>query len=63
MQENHRNGQNDSVIVETSGPFTTTRAALNRHIISSTDCNWLKQGQANQPGGNLLASLSGPEST
>jgi len=29
MRENHTNGQNDSDIVETSGPFTITRAALN----------------------------------
>jgi len=43
MQENHRNGQDDSDIVE-SEPFTLMRAALNRHISSSADYNWLKQG-------------------
>jgi len=32
MQENHRNGQDDSDVSE---PFTITRAALNRQIISS----------------------------
>jgi len=36
MQKNHRNGTNDSDIVVTSEPFTTTQAALNRHF-SSTD--------------------------
>jgi len=39
MQENHRNGEDESDIVKTSEPFTTTRAALNKHIISSTDHN------------------------
>jgi len=29
MQENHRNGQDDSDIAETSQPDTITRAALN----------------------------------
>jgi len=48
-------------IVETSEPFTITRAALSRHIISSAERNWVKQGTANQPGGLLSASLSGPE--
>jgi len=48
MQENHRNGQDDSDIKETSELFTVTRAALNRHIISSANCSWLKQGPANQ---------------
>jgi len=50
MQENHRNAQDDSYIVETCEPFTITRAALNRHIISSTECNRLKQEPANQLG-------------
>jgi len=61
MQENHRNGQDDDDIVETSEPFTITRAALNRQIISSRDYNWLKQGPANQPGSHLSDSLGGPE--
>jgi len=61
MQENHRYGQDDSDIVETSELFTITQAALNRHIISSADYNWLKQWPANQPGDHLSASLSGPE--
>jgi len=47
MQKNHRNGQDDSDIVETIELFTITRAALNRHIISSEDYNWLMQGPAN----------------
>jgi len=34
---------------------------LNRPIISSADHGWLMQGPANQPGGHLSASLSGPE--
>jgi len=55
---NQRNGQDDGNIVETSEPFTITRAALNRHIISSADYNWLKPGPANQPGGHLSANLS-----
>jgi len=50
MQGNRRNGQDDCDIAETSEPFTITRAALNRHIISSADYNWLKKGPANQPG-------------
>jgi len=33
-----------SLVVDTSEPLTITRAALNRHIISSADYNWLKQG-------------------
>jgi len=49
--------QDDSDIVETSEPFTITRAALNRHIISSAGYNWLKQGPANQPGDHLSTSL------
>jgi len=53
MQENHRKEQDDSV--------GSTRAALNGHIVSSADYNWLKQGPANQPGGHLSASPSGPE--
>jgi len=61
MQENHRNGQDGSDIAETSEPFTITRAAMNRRIISSAVYNWLKQGKANHPGSNLSASLSGPE--
>jgi len=61
MQENHRIGQDDSDIVETSEPFTITLSALNRHIIPSADHNWLKQGPVNQPGGHLSASLSGPK--
>jgi len=32
MQENQRNGQDDSDIIGTTEPFTITRAALNRHI-------------------------------
>jgi len=61
MQENHRNGQDDSEYAETMEPFKITRAALNRHIISSADYNWLKQGTANQPQpGYLSASLSIP---
>jgi len=39
MQVNYRNGQDDSNIAETSEPFPITRAALNRHIISSADYN------------------------
>jgi len=39
MQENYRNGQDDSDIAVTCEPFTITRAALNRHIISSADYN------------------------
>jgi len=35
MQKNHRNGTNDSDIVVTSEPFTTTRAALNRRFSSA----------------------------
>jgi len=42
-------------------PFTVMQATLNRHIISSTDYNWPKQGPANQPGDYLSAGLSGPE--
>ena len=61
IQENHRNGQDDSDIAEISEPFTIARAAINRHIMSSAVYNWLKQGSANQPGGHLSASLSGPE--
>jgi len=34
MQENHRNGQGDSDTAETREPFTITRAALHRHMIS-----------------------------
>jgi len=30
-------------------------------IISSADYNWLRQGPKDQPGGNLSASLFGPE--
>jgi len=47
MQENHRNGQDDSDIAVTSKPFTTTQAAVNTHIVSSTGYTWLKQGPAN----------------
>jgi len=47
MQKNHRNRQDDSDIAENSEPFTIMQAALNRHIISSADYNWLKQGPAN----------------
>jgi len=61
MQENHRNGQDDSDIVETSEPFTIKQAALSRHIISSASYNWLKQGPANQPGDQISTSLSGAE--
>jgi len=32
MQENHKNGQDDSDIVETSKHFTITPGALNRHM-------------------------------
>jgi len=39
MQENRRNGQEDSDIVQTSEPSTITRVALNRHIISSAVCD------------------------
>ena len=63
MQEDHKNGQDDSDIDVTSEPFAIMRAALNRHIISSADYNRLKQGPANQPGGHLSAILSGPESS
>jgi len=35
MQENHRNGQDDSDMVETSKTFTITRVALNRHYFVS----------------------------
>jgi len=61
MQENHRNGQDDSDIVETSEPFTITRGGMNRHIISSAEYKWPKQGTANYPEGHLSAGLSGPE--
>jgi len=61
MQENNRNGLDSSDIVKTSEPFTISRAALNIHIISSVDYNWLKQRPTNQTGGHLSASLSGPE--
>jgi len=61
MQEKHRNALDDSDIAETSEPFTNTRAALNRHIISSVDYNWLKQGPANQSESHRSASFSGPE--
>jgi len=47
--------------VETSKPFTVTRAASHRHIISSADYQWLKQGPAVQPGGHLSTSLTCPE--
>ena len=61
MQENHGNGQDDSDIAETSEPFTVTRAAWNRQIISSADYIWPKQVPANKPGGHFSANLSGPE--
>jgi len=61
MQKNHKNGQDDSDIVEISAPFTIARAVLNRHIITSEDYIWLKQGTANQPGCHLSSCLSGPE--
>jgi len=61
MQENQRNGQDDSDIVETSEPFTVTPAALNRGIISSAGYHWRKQGPVNQSKGHLSASRSGPE--
>jgi len=35
MQEDHRNEHDDSEIVETSEPFTITRAALNKHYFVS----------------------------
>jgi len=41
MQKKHTNGQDDNDIAENSKPFTITRAALNRHIISSADYSWL----------------------
>jgi len=65
MQENHRNRQDDSDIIETSEPFTIMRAPLklNRQIISSVDYDCLLQGPANQPVSHLSASLSGPESS
>jgi len=43
MQEDHRNGHDDSEIVETSEPFTITRAVLNGHI-SSVDHQAHNQG-------------------
>jgi len=58
MQDNHRNGQDDRDIAETSEPFTITRFAMNRHIISSAVYS---KEPANQPGCHLAASLSGPE--
>jgi len=54
-------GLDDSDTVETGEHFTITQAALNWHTILSVDYNWLKKGPANQPGGHLSASLSGPE--
>jgi len=36
---NHRNGHDDSDIVVTSETFTITRAAMNRHTISSAVYN------------------------
>jgi len=59
MQEDHRNGQDDNDTVETSEPFTITRAALYKHIMSSADHNY--QLLSNQPEGHLSASLSGRE--
>jgi len=61
MQEDRRNVRDDSEIIQTSEPFTIMRTALDRQIISSANYNWLKLGPANQPGGHLSASLSGPE--
>jgi len=58
MQEYHRNGQDDSDIAGTSEPFTITRFAMNRRIISSAVYS---KGPANQTGDHLAASLSGPE--
>ena len=63
MQGSHRNGQDNSDTAETSEPFTITRTALNRHIISSADYDWLKQRPANQPGGHRSAIRSGPKSS
>jgi len=34
---------------------------MNRHIISSAEYNWPKQGTANYPGDHLSTGLSGPE--
>jgi len=34
IQENHRNGQDDREIAETSEPFTITRTALNSQVVS-----------------------------
>jgi len=48
MQENHRNGRDGSDIVETSEPFTITRAALNRHILSSAHYNGFKRQRINR---------------
>jgi len=42
MQEKYRNGQGVSDIVETSEPLAITRAALDRHSVSSVDYKWLK---------------------
>jgi len=53
MQENHRNGQDDSDIVETRETFIFMRAALNRHSFVSRP--------ANQLGGHLSANHSGPD--
>jgi len=49
MQENHRNGQDASDIVETSKPFTTTWATLNRHIVLSA----AQARPVTPPGGNF----------
>jgi len=51
----------DSDNEEPSRPFTITRSALNRHIISSVVYNWLKHGPTSQHLGHLSASLTGPE--
>jgi len=45
MQENHRNGQDHSDIVETSEPFAITRATLNRQIISSGAISGSSKGE------------------
>jgi len=58
MQENHRNGQDDSDIAEASKPFTVTRAALNRHINSSVDHNWFKVWASGSTGRSSLINSS-----
>jgi len=51
MQENHRNGQDDSDIVETSAPFTIKRAALKSRPVTRGRC------RGGETPGKLFAAL------